>query len=298
MKVKAMSDNTSHADLATVNSDVLSTPSDAGMSVGGLERALLSLFPAGDAEPWDRTGMIVGDPAQAITGVAVALDATATAVAHAVDAGANVLLTHHPVFIDPPEQVAPLGVMHRGAQAAVWAAVSQGVALMNFHTALDVSEQAQQVLPSMLGFVTDSVLEQKPENPSKGYGQVCQLGEPLSLEQLAARCLSVFGRVPRVWGNMRIGVSTVVTATGSGGSLIDACLQHRVDCLVCGELRYHDALSACEAGLCLVELGHDVSELPLCAVLAAAAEQVGVRKDQITILDQTGNWWTPEAMRR
>lgn len=288
----------SKASLATVNSDVLGASTDIGMSVGALERALLAAFPAQDAEAWDRTGMTVGDPAQPVTGVAVALDVTATAVSQAAEAGANVLLTHHPAFRNAPECIAPLSVHHRGSQAAVWQAVSSGVALMNLHTTLDVSVQAQHLLPSMLGLDCVGVLEPIAHDATKGYGQVCRLQEPLSLEQLAARCVSVFGRMPRVWGRPRAVISKLVTGTGSGGNLLDACLASGVDCLVCGELRYHDALPAREAGLCLIELGHDVSELPLCAVLVAAAEQAGVPKGHITILDQSGNWWTPEATRR
>ena len=33
------------------------------LSVGALEQALLAEFPAADAEEWDRTGLLVGDPA-------------------------------------------------------------------------------------------------------------------------------------------------------------------------------------------------------------------------------------------
>ena len=38
----------------------------------------------------------------------------------------------------------------------------------------------------------------------KGYGQICEVpdndGEPETLARLAARCMAVFGRAPRVWG--------------------------------------------------------------------------------------------------
>jgi len=43
------------------------------------------------------------------------------------------------------------------------------------------------------------------------------------------------------------------------------------DALVCGEVRYHDALDAAESGLAIIEVGHDVSEWPLVEVLGRAA---------------------------
>ena len=66
------------------------------MIVAELERALLARYPKTDAESWDHVGLSVGDPAAQITGVACALDATEANVHRALEAGANVLLTHHP----------------------------------------------------------------------------------------------------------------------------------------------------------------------------------------------------------
>lgn len=73
------------------------------MIVAELERALLARYPKMDAEGWDHVGLSVGDPAAEITGVACALDATEANVLRAQEAGANVLLTHHPVYIKAPE---------------------------------------------------------------------------------------------------------------------------------------------------------------------------------------------------
>ena len=73
------------------------------MIVSELERALLARYPKADAEGWDHVGLSVGDPAAKITGVACALDATEANVHRALEAGANVLLTHHPIYIKAPE---------------------------------------------------------------------------------------------------------------------------------------------------------------------------------------------------
>ena len=72
------------------------------LSIGELELALLARWPQEDAFDWDNTGLLVGDPAQTVTGVAVALDPTGDSIEAAAKMGANVLLTHHPVFIEPP----------------------------------------------------------------------------------------------------------------------------------------------------------------------------------------------------
>ncbi len=271
------------------------------ITVGELEQALLELFPASDAESWDRTGLLVGDPRAVISGVAVALDATPRAVRAAQHIGANVLVTHHPAFLDPPCRIMPASSSTWGPAATVWEALDAGIALMNFHTTLDVSPAASSVLPGLLGLTFNSIVDRIPASElEKGYGQLCHVASdsPLTLSDLACRCAEVFGRPPRVWGRADKVLSTVVTCTGATGDLPEHCARIGADCLVCGEIRYHAALDIVQTGLAVIELGHDVSELPLTGVLAAAIETAGFDENRITILDQSDNWTVPNTMRR
>ena len=289
------------SSLSVTNSGtLLGHEPDHGLSVGELTRRLELMFPPHDAEKWDRTGLLVGDPSEGVTGVSVALDPTPKAVELAQSSGSNVLLTHHPVFLNPPDRIGPMGQGFGLAGATVYEAVKRGVALVNFHTALDVSAQAREMLPGMLRLAVSGVLEPMPHDSDRGYGQVCTLpeGEGLvTLERLGARCTAVFGRAPRIWGDMDRVLSTVVTWTGSASAALDECLTRSIDALVCGEVKYHDALAASEAGLCIVELGHDVSELPFANVLGAAAIRAGVPHDRVFHISQQGNWCHPEAVR-
>lgn len=285
--------------LAQRASGTLSKPAFT-MSVGALEQALLKKYPAADAEAWDRTGLLVGDPTRSIEGVALALDPTVEAVLEAADLGANVLVTHHPVFIEAPNTFKPAPSSALVDGAVVWSAIEKGVAVMSFHTALDVSQDAARALPGMLNLMLKGIVDPLESSKRKGYGQLCSVragDAPLTLGQLAARCTSVFGRQPRVWGDFSREVLSIVTCSGSAGDLPSKCLAAGVDCLIAGEVKYHDALSVAQAGLAVIDLGHDVSELPLVAVLAAAVEAVGVPKEKVTVLDQSSNWMHPETTR-
>lgn len=270
-------------------------------TVGALEAALLSEVPAADAEGWDRTGMTVGDPARLVEKVAVALDPTPEAVREAAARGANVLVTHHPAYLEAPEAFGPAPALPAQAGSVVWAAVESGVALMALHTALDVNPRAARVLPDLLNLsFKGQVLVPLPGSRRKGYGQVCAVrGEdgPLTLGQLSARCTSVFGRAPRVWGDFSRVLARVVTCTGAAGGVAREALRAQADCLVCGEVKYHDALALSQAGLCIVDVGHDTSELPLVAVLAELVEKAGIAPGRITVIDQRENWQYPESIR-
>ena len=255
------------------------------LSVGALEQALLAEFPAADAEEWDRTGLLVGDPAAPVRAVAVALDPT------------NVLVTHHPAYLTPPTSFQPASSPALNSGAVVYRAIQRGVALMNFHTALDVSARAQRMLPGMLGLSLRGVVEPKAGCAEKGYGQLCAPAEKMTLGQLAARCTSVFGRAPRVWGSFDRAVRAVVTCTGSAGPTGRAALAAGADVLVAGEVKYHDALDLSQAGMAVIDLGHDTSELPFCGVLAASVRDAGVPDELVAVVSQRDRWSYPEAVR-
>lgn len=291
--------NGGETSLTTMQRGPLGKTNAGPRTVGELERVLLEAYPAADAETWDRTGLLVGDPSAVLTGVACALDPTPAALQEAARRGANVLLTHHPVFIDAPEAFKPVGAGASFAGATVFEAARLGVACMNFHTTLDVSAAAQDMLPGMLRLERTGVLQPLARDASRGYGQVCvsQQDDRLTLDGLAARCVAVFGRPPRVWGEGSRVLERVVTWTGSAGSALSDCLAQGADALVCGEVKYHDALAAAESGLCLIELGHDVSELPFAALLAESVARAGVAREAIIVIDQRDAWRHPEARR-
>ncbi|MBQ3300919.1 MAG: Nif3-like dinuclear metal center hexameric protein [Eggerthellaceae bacterium] len=265
-----------------------------------LEHALLERFPEKDAEEWDVMGLVVGDPSMSVKSIAVALDPTVQAIEEAHALGCNVLVTHHPAFLKAPEKISPSRFVANAPGAIVWEAVRRNVALINVHTALDVSCEASRMLPSIVGLDLIGVLDKLEGALDRGYGQLCKVREndsPFTLEKLAARCTTVFGRLPRVWGDQDAVIRTVATATGSAGNVVGLCLKAQVDCLICGEVKYHDALDAAAAGLSIIELGHDVSELPYVNLLSGVLAELGIPSSKIMPLDQGRNWTTPEATR-
>lgn len=286
--------------LRTLVSGPLSQRSScAPKTVGELVDVLNRTFLPSDAEPWDRTGLLVGDPSEKLVGVACALDPTIEAVRKAARAGANLLITHHPAFLELPTRFLPLEFGASASGAVVYEAARLGVALANWHTALDVSAQAQMMLPGLLRLTPKSTLDSLERDASLGYGQICPIpaDETLTLYELAARCTAVFGRAPRVWGTMQTQLSSVCTWTGAAGDAAHECVERGIGALVCGEIKYHAALDASQAGLAIIELGHDVSELPFARILAETCEHAGIKGSDIVLLDQSGAWAYPEARR-
>ena len=63
--------------------------------VAALERR----YPLRTAESWDAVGLVAGDPAQPVRRVLFAVDPVAAVADEAVAWGADLLVTHHPLFL-------------------------------------------------------------------------------------------------------------------------------------------------------------------------------------------------------
>lgn len=349
-------------------------------------------FPPHWAEPWDKVGLICGDPAATVTGVFVTLDPTADAIAAAATAGANVVASHHPAFLEPQAPIAGAG-----SRGIAWEAARHGVSLIAAHTNLDRAPSGAAALGETLGLPTGKPLERSMESlahisvfvpgeaadavrqamtdagagrigeyqgcsftaegtgrfvPLAGasphigtvtkptqvpeerieavcdpahsdhvvariveahpyeeplvivtqvkiargnarLGRICTV-EPVTLEDLATQVASRMDCTPRVWGKKGSQVTKVATASGSAGSLLADVIAASADVFIAGEVRYHDALEAVAQGVCVIEVGHDVSEWPLVPILAGAIRNTpGLDSRSVTVDSPTRRWWLP-----
>jgi dinuclear metal center YbgI/SA1388 family protein len=125
-------------------------------------------------------------------------------------------------------------------------------------------------------------------------GRVSELSTHTVLSGFVDQVARTFDVTPRVWGPAERPIRRVATATGSAGSLVSAAIDAGADVLVAGEVRYHDAQAGLEAGLCVIEVGHDVSEWPLVPVLAEALAQApGLGVLDIVVDEPATGCWTP-----
>jgi dinuclear metal center YbgI/SA1388 family protein len=85
------------------------------------------------AEDWDNVGLQVGDPTAPLQRVMVSLDPGLSAVQAAKTAGAQALITHHPLLFRPIKRLTPEDTVGQ----VLWTAVRSGVAIISAHTNLD-----------------------------------------------------------------------------------------------------------------------------------------------------------------
>jgi dinuclear metal center YbgI/SA1388 family protein len=240
----------------------------------GLDRILgilEELAPPDLAEGWDNVGLMVGSPADPISGILVSLDATEEAVLAARQTGANLLLTHHPLLFKPLSAVNP----SEPTGAVVVRAIQEKVAILAAHTNLDSAQGGvNDVLAGLLGLERTRPLVPSPDHAGAGLGRLGEFEQSRTLGETAQMVKKALGvEAVRVVGSVDRPIRRVAVCGGSGGDLVSPAKAAGAELLLTGEIAHHRAREAEFLGLALIEAGHYATEIPVIPVLAGRIEK-------------------------
>jgi len=209
------------------------------------------IAPFAMAQAWDNCGIMVGDPGQEIQSILIALDPTPSAIEYARTHGIDLIVTHHPLFFEP---IKTLNLSHGQARKAALL-LQNRMALVSMHTNLDAaSGGVADVLAARLGLCE-----------VQGSGML-RIGH-INPQPLDAWVRSLPFPNARICAAGK-GVAAVAVCPGSGMDFWSEALESGCDTLVTGDVRYHRAMEAVEAGLNIVDLGHYGSEAVIIKPLA------------------------------
>ena len=200
---------------------------------------------------WDHSGVQVASGREVIRHLAVCLDPMPEQLQAAVDAGADMVLTHHPLTMRPA-----FTDRRNGYTEALRILYSHDVPLYASHTTLDANPLGPSAwLADELGLTGRVILEKTglftaPDGTQTegGFGCAGELPEPVSL---AALCLALRAHLPlermcsvaRLTGDPSRLVRRVAVCTGSGSSLLEEAAAAGADVFITVDVKYHDALA-------------------------------------------------------
>ncbi|MFD1828342.1 Nif3-like dinuclear metal center hexameric protein [Streptomyces desertarenae] len=242
--------------------------------------ALDALWPPERAEQWDAVGTVCGDPDAPVERVLIAVDPVQETAEEAVELGAQLLLTHHPLYLRGTTTV--FAGTFKGR--VVHTLVRAGVALHVAHTNADRADPGvSDALAGAVGLRTTGPLVPDPTDPAgrRGLGRICELDAPEPLARFARRvadALPATAQGVRAAGDPDRPVRTVAVCGGSGDSLFDAVRAAGVDAYLTADLRHHPASEAVQhGGPALVDAAHWATEWPWCEQAAAQLDAVSQR---------------------
>jgi dinuclear metal center YbgI/SA1388 family protein len=265
------------AEAEKESDDDLASGGPGAPTLGEVLLAVEELWPESLAEAWDEVGLVAGRPESPVTKVMLAVDPTLETIEEAIDWGAELLVTHHPLLLKGVNSVA--ATTAKGL--AVHRLIESGTALLTVHTNGDSAVGGvSDVLADAFGLDNVVPLTQAVQGlPEEGIGRVGELPGLMTLGDFAAR---VFEVLPAVAGGVRVSgerdalIRRVAVCGGAGDSLFDAVRASQADVYVTADLRHHPASEARESAVngrpYLIDVSHFASEW---LWLPAAAEALG-----------------------
>lgn len=242
------------------------------MTVRALYDALEARLPRSLCCEWDNDGIsCCPDPDAPVTGILISLDPTEDALDAAVEAGCNVILTHHPMLFRGLRCVDGESTESR----KVIRMIREGITAMAFHTRLDAADGGvNDILAASLG-LTDLTPFGEDGNPAgKPIGRVGSLPAAVSPDVFIETVKTALGLPALLFAGCGKPVRRVAVMGGGGDGDVLAAVAAGADTYVTGELKYHQLCDAPYGEINLIMAGHFHTEAPVLARLSALCGEI------------------------
>ncbi|MFC2345384.1 Nif3-like dinuclear metal center hexameric protein [Campylobacter sp.] len=215
------------------------------MKIGEIYRILDEISPFANQEEWDNSGLLVGSFETCAKRVYLSLDVDDELLDEVQPN--SLIITHHPLIFKGLKSLNfdtyPSGLIAK--------MVAKNLNLIAMHTNYDLSHLNEYVLSEILGFTPkerDGFVLYADVNLS--FGELCEMVKTkLNLSHLRVCKGRKFDH--------NAPIKRLAFCTGSGGDLIDGI---KADVFLTGDLKYHQAMSAVQNNLTMLDIGHFESE--------------------------------------
>jgi len=215
---------------------------------------LEELSPKGYAEKWDNVGLLVGRMDKEVNTIYIALDATDEVIEAAIECGADMLITHHPMIFSAMKKVVADDFIGR----RVLKLAKYDISYYAMHTNFDVMGMADAAADE-INLLDREVLEVTYEDEigSEGLGRIGGLPESMTLFELCNYVKDCFDlETVKVFGDLDKICDVAAIAPGSGKSMIKSAIEKGADVMITGDIDHHEGIDALSQGLSIVDASH------------------------------------------
>lgn len=208
---------------------------------------------------YDNSGFLAGRRNAPVNRVLLSLDVTDEVIEEAVECGAQLIVSHHPLIWDALKSVTDEDVQNE----KLLRIIEKGIAVISMHTNLDIAEGGvNDVLISLLGAKCEGTFE--PE----GCGRRGRLVAPMPMSEFLPLCKGrLCSNGLRYYDSGRSVENIAVLGGSGGGSLYDA-YKCGCDTLITADVKYSTFLLARQLGINLIDGDHFCTENPVIFMLS------------------------------
>ncbi|MDD6055435.1 MAG: Nif3-like dinuclear metal center hexameric protein [Helicobacter sp.] len=188
-------------------------------------------------ESWDNCGLLLGSENREFNNIYLSLEATKENLEN-MDEN-SVLITHHPLIFSPLKNLNfdsyPANLLE--------IALKKNISLIAIHTNFDKTHFGEFVVKEILRI---------PHFSQDDF--IMNFAWDSSFEALCKHCKNSFNARILKATKAKEECKNIALVTGSGASFIKNL--KNIDCLITGDVKYHDAMEALSVGISLIDCGH------------------------------------------
>lgn len=217
---------------------------------------------------FDNIGLLVGSYDAAVTHVLVALDITDEVIDEAIENGAQLIVSHHPIIFEALKRVTEDDIKGR----KIIKMLKNGISAVCLHTNMDSAQGGvNDALMTALGAKVTGLLDPHgihSDGKSYGISRVGVLDEAMELDEFLVSIkfsLSANG-LRYVSGGKK--VKKIACCGGAGAGDMLKAIAAGCDTYVTADLKYDHFLNAADLGLNLIDADHFCTENVVVPVMA------------------------------
>ena len=206
-------------------------------------------------EEWDNCGFQVDTGKSDFKCALVALEITDAVINEAIEIGADLIITHHPLIFSAIKKIKSDDVTGR----YICKLIRNNISVYTCHTNFDKMDGGNN---DYIGFLLN-LEEVRPFDEDNGF---CRKGETpfevtfLEVMHKVAEVFEIEEKYFKTVGDLSKTIETIGWCSGAGTEFLEAARREGCDLFITGDLKYHEAQLAKELGLCVLDAGHYGSE--------------------------------------
>ena len=215
---------------------------------------------------FDNVGLLVGKSEKEVNKILVSLDITQEVIEEAVQAGAGLIVSHHPLFFSL-KTVNDTDITGR----KILKLINHDIAAICMHTNLDAAHGGgNDVLAAKVGLTNTEILSEEGVNErgeTYGFGRIGVLEDEVSFDSFLVYLKDILDSNGIRYYNAGRPVKKVAVLGGSGGSSLKDAVDKGCDTFITADIKYDVFLDAKEYGINLIDGDHFCTENVVVPVL-------------------------------
>ncbi len=221
---------------------------------------LCELAPLDLQMDFDNAGFLVGHRDSVVLKALVALDVTDDVIDEAVNAGCQLIVSHHPLIFKPEKSFTDCT---SGGDKLLTLAENR-IAVISMHTNLDIAQGGvNDVLMNTVGAHTEGALD------ADGCGRIGRFDAPMSMDEFLKLCREKLYANGLRYVDSGRPVERIAVMGGAGADSLEQAYRLGCDTYLTADIKYHQFLRARELGINLIDGDHFGTENPVVPYLAS-----------------------------